>query len=60
VGLPRVTKHTGGLPAGWMRASGMVILKPCNDDYTKLKAYRSIAMLGCVGKVVETEATELL
>ena len=28
-----------------MRASGMVICKPCKDDYTKLMACRSISLL---------------
>ena len=38
----------------------MVIRKPGKDDYTKLKAYRSISLLSCMGKVVENVAAELL
>jgi len=38
----------------------VVIRKPGKDDYTKLKAYRSISLLSCMGKVVEKVAAELL
>jgi hypothetical protein len=33
---------------------------PRKDDYTKLKAYRSISLLSCMGKVVEKVVAELL
>jgi len=44
--------RTGRDPAVWNRASGVVIRKLSKDDYTKLKAYRSILLLSCMGKVV--------
>ena len=47
-------------PAMWKRASGVVIRKPGKDDYTKLKVYRSISLLSCLGKVVEKVVAELL
>jgi len=48
------------LTAVWKQASGVVIHKPGKDDYTKLKAYLSISLLSCMGKVVENVAAELL
>jgi len=51
---------TGRHPAEWQRASGLVICKPGEDDYTQLKAYRSISLLSCMGKVVEKVVAELL
>jgi hypothetical protein len=38
----------------------VVIRKPGKDDYTKLKAYCSISLLRCMGKVVENVVAELL
>ena len=38
----------------------MVIRKPGEDDYTKLRAYHSISLRSCMGKVVETVAAEML
>jgi len=37
-----------------------VICKPGKDDYTQLKVYCSISLLGCMGKVVEKVGAELL
>jgi len=51
----RMVRH----PAVWKRASGMVICKPGNGDSTKLKAYRSISLLSCMGQVVKKVAVEL-
>jgi len=60
VRLTKAAIDTGRHPAVWMRASDVVIRKPGNDAYTKLKAYRSISLLSCMGKVVEKVAAELL
>jgi len=60
VRLTRAAIRTGRHPAVWKRASGVVIRKPRKDDYTKLKAYRSISLLSCMGEVVEKVAAELL
>ena len=38
----------------------MVIGNPGKNDYTELKAYRSVSMLSCMGKVVEKVVAELL
>jgi len=38
----------------------VVIRKPGKEDCTKLKAYRSISLLSCMGKVVEKVVAELL
>jgi len=50
--LIREASHMGGYPAVWKRASGLVLRKPGKDDYTKLKAYRSISLLSCMGIVL--------
>jgi len=47
-------------PSVWNRARGVVIRKPGKADYTQLKAYRSISLLSCMGKVVEKVVAELL
>jgi len=60
VRLTRAAVHTGRHPLLWKRASGMVIRKPSKDDYTQLKAYRSISLSSCIGKVVEKVVAELL
>jgi hypothetical protein len=61
--IMRLTKaaiHTGRHPAGWKRACSVVIRKPCKDDYTNGKAYRSISLLTCMGKVVKKVIVEPL
>jgi len=60
VRLTRVAIRTGRHPAVWKRASSMVIRKPGKDDYMKLKAYHSILLLSCMGKVDKKVAAELL
>jgi hypothetical protein len=51
--------RTGRHPAVLKRASGVVIRKSGKEDYTKLKAYRSISLFSCMGKVVEKVATNM-
>jgi hypothetical protein len=53
VRLMRAAIRTGRHPAVLKLASGLVIHKPGKDDYTKLKAYVSISLLSCIGKVVK-------
>ena len=60
VRLRRAAIRMGRHPAVLKRASGMVIRKPGKDDYTQLKAYRSISLLSCMVKVVEQVVAELL
>jgi len=60
VRLTSAAIRTGRHPAVRMRASGVVIRKPGKDDYTKLKAYRSISLLSCMGTVVNNVVAELL
>jgi len=60
VELAKAVVRTGGHPAVWKRASGIVICKPGKDDYTKLKAYHSFSLLSCMGKVIEKVVAELL
>jgi len=50
----------GRQPPVWKWANGVVIRKPGNDDYTTLKAYRTITLLSCMGKVVGKVTAELL
>jgi len=60
VRLTKAVIRTGSHPAVWMRASGLVICKPGKDNYTQLKAHRSISLSSCMGKVVEKVVAELL
>jgi len=60
VRLTKAAIRTGRHPAEWNHASGVVIRKPGKEDYTKLKAYRSISLHSCMGKVVEKVVAELL
>jgi hypothetical protein len=50
----------GQHPALWKLVSGVVLRKPGKDDYTKLRAYHSISLLICMGKVIEKVVAELL
>jgi hypothetical protein len=45
VDLAKVTIRTGLHPAGWKRASGVVIRKHGKDDFMKLKAYCKMSLL---------------
>ena len=58
--LAKAAIRTGRNPAIWKLASGVVICKPGQEDYTQLKAYRSISLLSCMGKVVKNVVPELL
>jgi len=60
VELPKAIFETGQHPAVRTEASRVVICMPGKDDYTKLKLYRSISLLSCMGKVVAKVVTELL
>jgi hypothetical protein len=57
--LVKAAIRTGRLPAVWMRASGVVIRKPGKDNYMKLKAYHTISLLSCMGKVIAKLVAEL-
>jgi len=60
VGLTKAAVRMGRHPAVWKHTSGVVILNPETEDYTKLKQYRTISLLSCIGKVVEYIVVELL
>jgi hypothetical protein len=60
VDLAKPTIRTARHPAVWKRASGVMIRKPGKDDHTKLKAYRTISLLSCMGNVVKKVVAELL
>ena len=51
--LVRAAVRTGVQPAAWKKTRAVVIPKPSKPDYRKAKAYRVIALLNCLGKVVE-------
>ena len=53
VRLTKAAIRRGRHPAVWKRASGEVICKPGKDEYTQLKAYFSLSLLSCRGKVVK-------
>jgi len=60
VGLTKAAVRTDRHPTVWNRASGVVIQKPGTEDYMKLKSYRTISLLSCMGKVVEKVVADLL
>jgi len=60
MGLTQAAIRIGRHPAVWNWASREVFRKLGKDDYTKLKAYRSISLLSWVGEVVEEVVAELL
>jgi len=60
VNRAKATICPGRHPAVWKQASGVVIRQPSKDDYTKLKAYRTISLLSCMGKVIGKVVAELL
>jgi hypothetical protein len=37
----------------WKQATGVILKKPGKPDYSAPKAYRVIALLNCLGKVVK-------
>ena len=43
----------GHHPTCWKQATGVILKKPGKPDYSAPKAYRIIALLNCLGKVVE-------
>ena len=60
VGFTKLAVQMGRHPTVWKCARRVVIWKPGEDDYTKLKSYRTISLLSCVGTVVPKVFTELL
>jgi len=60
VRLTKAAIRSGRHPSVWKRASGVVIHNRGKDNYTQLKAYRSISLLNCMGKVVEKVVAELM
>ena len=40
-------------PKAWRQAIGIILPKPGKEDYTIPKAYRVIALLNCLGKILE-------
>jgi len=60
VRLTRAAIRMGRHPAVCKRASGVVICTPGKAYYTNLKAYCSISLLSCTGKVVEKVAAKLM
>jgi len=57
--LMKATICMGRNQAVWKRASGMVICKASKDDSMHQKAYFSISLLTCIGKVVEKVVPKL-
>jgi len=53
-------RRGGRHPVVWKRASTLVIHEPSEDDYTLLKAYRSISLLSYLGNLVEKVVAEVL
>jgi hypothetical protein len=45
--------RAGYYPNKWKEGIGIILLKPNKEDYTVPKAYRIIALLNCLSKVLE-------
>ena len=58
--LAKTAARNGCHPAVWKCASWVVIRKPGKEYYIKLKSYRTISLLSCMGKVFEKVVTELV
>jgi len=58
--LTRGAIRTGYHPRAWKTARGIVIPKPGKPDYSKARAYRVIALLNSLGKVVEKVAADII
>jgi hypothetical protein len=56
----KVAIRMGEYTSVWKRVRGVAIRRPAKNDYTQLKAYRSILLLSCMGNVVEKVVAELL
>jgi hypothetical protein len=46
--------EVGYHPRSWREATTVIIPKPNKPDYSSIKAYRPIALLNCLGKILET------
>jgi hypothetical protein len=51
--LVRASIRLGAHSKTWKIAKGVTIPKPGKDDYSKVKSYRVISLLNCLGKVVK-------
>jgi hypothetical protein len=51
--LVRASIRLGAHPKAWTIAKGVTILKPGKDDDSKVKSYRVISLLNCLGKVIK-------
>jgi len=58
--LTKAAIHTARHPAGWERASCMLICRPGKDDFSQLKTYCYILLWCGMGKVVEKVVAKLL
>jgi hypothetical protein len=58
--LVRVCIRLGVHPGIWKTAKGMVIPKPGNPDYTKVRAYPVISLLDVISKLLEWMAVHLI
>jgi hypothetical protein len=52
-GLVRMSIRLGAYPKLWKITKGVTIPKLGKDDYSKVKSYRVISLLNCLGEVVE-------
>jgi hypothetical protein len=51
--LFNVLSITGYHPICWRQATTVIVPKPGNPDYSIPKAYRPVALLNCLGKILE-------
>ena len=58
--LTQASLNTGHFPTPFKETITIVLRKPTKPDYTKLNAYRPIALESTIRKVIESIITELL
>ena len=58
--LTQASLNTGHFPTPFKETITIVLRKPTKPDYTKLNAYRPIALESTIGKVIESIIMELL
>ena len=51
--LYKTIYQLGYYPKIWKKAIGVVLPKANKEDYSKLKSYRIISLLNCLGKTLE-------
>ena len=58
--LAQASLESGHFPTIFKESMTIVLRKPNKSDYTKVKAYRPVALENTLGKVMESVVTEII